>query len=88
MLYPLKHRNTPANAAGVALCLAGIDEGLHAVGTVLFHLLGDMSVGVQCEGYGSVPQVLRNGFDVIAVLQGQSGIGMPLWYIKDKPGKP
>ena len=70
MLYPLKHRNTPANAAGVALCLAGIDEGLHAIGTVLLHLLGDMPIGVQGKSHGGMAQVLRYGFDVIAVLQG------------------
>ena len=32
--------------------------------------------------------VMLDGFYVITVLQGKHSVGVPLWYIKDKPGKP
>ena len=49
---------------------------------------GDVGVGVQREACGVVTQHTADGFHVHAVLECQSGEGMPLRYNYDKPEKP
>ncbi len=60
---------------------------MHAVGALLLHALRDMTVDVERKGSRCVTNIMLDSFDIVAILQGQHSIGVPLWYIKDKTGK-
>ena len=47
-----------------------------------------MAIDIQCKRRCVVPQIFLQCFDVIATLQGNNGVGMPLRYNYDKPEKP
>ena len=47
-----------------------------------------MGVGVQSKSSRVVSQILLHGLDVVAALDGNDGIGVPLRYNYDKPEKP
>ena len=81
-------KKPPVRCRGFFLCLCLVNERLHSGGAFLAHLLGYMAVDIQREGRGCVAQILRYRLDVIAVLQGQGGEGVPLRYNYDKPEKP
>lgn len=51
-------------------------EVLHAVGAFFLHPLRDMSVDVKRKRCSGVTNVLLNGLEVIAVLQGQQSMGV------------
>ena len=65
-----------------------LDQGLYPVGGIPVHGLGDMGIGVSGEGRRGMAQVRGNLLQWYALLDRQRRKGMPLWYIKDKPGKP
>ena len=73
----------PISGAGNAL-----DKCLHAVGTVLLHLIGDVTINVQSKGCGGMTQVALHGFDIVPGADGGNGITVPLRYNYDKPEKP
>ena len=51
-------------------CVQLLVESLHPAGTVLPHLLGYMTVHIQCELCGCVAQICLYGLDVIACVEG------------------
>ena len=65
-----------------------LDKGLHPVGGIPILGLGDMGIDVGGEGCRGMTQVGGHLLQWLALLDRQRREGMPLWYIKDKPGKP
>ena len=63
-------------------------EVAHGLGCLILLLAGGVGVCPQGEPCVVVPQHGRDGFDVHAALEGQSGEGVPLRYNYDKPEKP
>ena len=61
---------------------------LHAVGAVLLHLLGNVPIDVKREGCCCMSDVGLHGLDIIAILERNHRIGVPLRYNYDKPEKP
>ena len=72
----------------LSLLLNPVDVGLHSSGTFVLHPLRYMTIDIQGKGGGGVAQVVLYGFDVIAVLDGQHSVCVPLRYNKDKSGNP
>lgn len=60
-----------------------VEIALHAVGAVLLHLLGNVAVDVQRERRRRVADVRLYGLDIVAILQGNDSIGVPLRYTHD-----
>ena len=63
-------------------------EVSHGFCRLILHLPGGVGVGAKGEARVIVAQHTGDRFDVHAVLQGQSGEGMPLWHNKDKSENP
>ena len=61
---------------------------LHTGRAVLFHLLADVAVHVQCKGGGGVAQVTLHRFYAVPVLKRKDCEGVPLWHNKDKSENP
>ena len=57
-------------------------------GGCALHIVGDVSVDIQCGRRRHMTQHGGEGFYIHAVLQRQRCAGMPLRYNYDKPGKP
>ena len=47
------------------LCAYRVNKPLHSVGTVLFHLLRDMTINIQSECCGCVSKIFLYGLDVV-----------------------
>lgn len=54
-----------------------LDVRLHPLGAVLPHLLCDVGIYVHREGHGGMPEVFRNGLDVVPGPDGRHRIGVP-----------
>ena len=61
----------------IFLFFQAFEISLHAVSTVLLHLLGNMPIDVKRECCRCMPDVGLHSLDVIAILQGDDGIGVP-----------
>ena len=61
---------------------------LHPLGAGLFHMLEHIPIDIQRKCRRSVAQVSLHRFHIVAVLEGQHCIGMPLWHNKDNSGNP
>ncbi len=62
-----------------------MDKPFHAIGGLLPHLLGDMTVNVQREAGGGMTQIALHGLDVISAFDGDNCVAVPLRYNNDKP---
>ena len=58
------------------------DKVLHPFSTFPLHLIGDMTVDIQCKSGGSVAQVALHRFDVVPAFYRCHGIRVPLWHNK------
>ena len=63
-------------------------ETAHGFHRLILHLPGGVSVGTKREARVIVSQHTGDRLDVHAILQGESGEGMPLWHNKDKSENP
>ena len=54
-----------------------LNKLLHSICAFLPHLSGHMAVYVQRKRRRCVAEILLNGFDIVASLDGRDGIGMP-----------
>ena len=61
----------------VRLCVDLLDEVLQLDGTLLAHLLADVTVDVQREGRRGVAEVFLEGLDVHAAFQADHRVGVP-----------
>ena len=73
--FPLSSSNAP-------------DKVLHPLCAFPLHLIGDMTVDIQCKGGGGMAQVALHRFDVVPAFYRCHGIRMPLWHNKDKSENP
>ena len=64
------------------------DKVLHPFSTFPLHLIGDMTVDIQCKGGGGMAQVALHRFDVVPAFYRCHGIRVPLWHNKDKSENP
>ena len=73
--FPLSSSNAP-------------DKVLHPLCAFPLHLIGDMTVDIQCKGGGGMAQVALHRFDVVPAFYRCHGIRVPLWHNKDKSENP
>ena len=66
----------------------GADQLFHFVCGILRHSVADVAISIKSESDGRVSQRQGQRLEIDLALDRQRGVGMPLWYIKDKPGKP
>lgn len=52
-------------------------ESAYLLSRILMHLGGDVTVGVQGEACGIMPEETRQGLHIHAILKGQGGEGVP-----------
>ena len=64
------------------------DKVLHPFSTFPLHLIGDMTVDIQCKGGGGMAQVALHGLNVVPAFYRCHGIRVPLWHNKDKSENP
>ena len=64
------------------------DKTLHAVGAFALHLVGHMSIYVQCKGSSGVTQITLHRLDIVTGADRGDCVGVPLRYNYDKPEKP
>ena len=64
------------------------DVLLHPLCAGFFHTFGNMAVHIQREGCRCVTQIFLYRLHIVTILEGQHGVGMPLWHNKDKPENP
>jgi hypothetical protein len=56
-----------------------LDEAIHPVSTFSFHLLGDVTVNVQCKGGGCIAQIALHHFNIVPALYRCNGVRVPLF---------
>ena len=75
----------PFSPAGFPLSAGNaLDELLHPLCAVAFHLVRHMAVDIQGKGGRGVSQIPLYGLDIIPALNRGHGVAMPLWHNKDK----
>ena len=65
-----------------------LDEPLHTVSAIAFHLFCYMTIDIQRKSCGMMTKIFLQSFYVVTTLQRSNGIRVPLRYNYDKPEKP